>query len=143
MILKHAFLSDFFFFYVLLQVYGETSFELVEQMIKYVKFSESDYFIDLGSGKYSCFITLMKYNIMQQLNFFFLISGMCNLNVGVFHERINLLERGISFMSSSSYIINPFVIDWLLSFFFSSNFQVLVKLCCKCLQPQIASSAMG
>ncbi|GFS11380.1 histone-lysine N-methyltransferase, H3 lysine-79 specific [Elysia marginata] len=31
-------------------VYGETSFELVEQMIKYVKFSESDYFIDLGSG---------------------------------------------------------------------------------------------
>ncbi|BFZ16793.1 hypothetical protein BsWGS_19831 [Bradybaena similaris] len=32
------------------EVYGETSFELVEQMIKYVKFSESDYFIDLGSG---------------------------------------------------------------------------------------------
>ncbi|RUS83189.1 hypothetical protein EGW08_009046 [Elysia chlorotica] len=31
-------------------VYGETSFELVEQMIKYVRFSESDYFIDLGSG---------------------------------------------------------------------------------------------
>ncbi|KAI8774133.1 serine-rich adhesin for platelets [Biomphalaria glabrata] len=32
------------------EVYGETSFELVEQMIKSVKFTESDYFIDLGSG---------------------------------------------------------------------------------------------
>ncbi|GFN77086.1 hypothetical protein PoB_000359200, partial [Plakobranchus ocellatus] len=32
------------------EVYGETSFELVEQMIKSVKFSDSDYFIDLGSG---------------------------------------------------------------------------------------------
>lgn len=35
----------------MVQVYGETSFELVEQMIKYVKFSEHDYFIDLGSGE--------------------------------------------------------------------------------------------
>ncbi|CAL1544993.1 unnamed protein product, partial [Lymnaea stagnalis] len=32
------------------EVYGETSFELVEQMIKSIKFTESDYFIDLGSG---------------------------------------------------------------------------------------------
>ncbi|KAH9490609.1 hypothetical protein Btru_033812, partial [Bulinus truncatus] len=32
------------------EVYGETSFELVEQMIKSIKFTDSDYFIDLGSG---------------------------------------------------------------------------------------------
>ncbi|XP_059140206.1 uncharacterized protein LOC131928255 isoform X2 [Physella acuta] len=32
------------------EVYGETSFELVEQMIKSIKFTENDYFIDLGSG---------------------------------------------------------------------------------------------
>lgn len=33
------------------QVYGETSFELVEQMIKTIDFTEDDLFIDLGSGK--------------------------------------------------------------------------------------------
>ena len=33
------------------QVYGETSYELVDQMIKSVNFTEDDYFIDLGSGK--------------------------------------------------------------------------------------------
>ncbi|CAC5356349.1 DOT1L [Mytilus coruscus] len=32
------------------EVYGETSYELVDQMIKSVNFTEDDYFIDLGSG---------------------------------------------------------------------------------------------
>ncbi|KAL4236947.1 Histone-lysine N-methyltransferase [Mactra antiquata] len=32
------------------EVYGETSFELVDQMVKSINFSEDDYFIDLGSG---------------------------------------------------------------------------------------------
>ncbi|ESO86662.1 hypothetical protein LOTGIDRAFT_220459 [Lottia gigantea] len=32
------------------EVYGETSFELVEQMINYINFTDTDYFIDLGSG---------------------------------------------------------------------------------------------
>ncbi|XP_069125915.1 uncharacterized protein [Argopecten irradians] len=32
------------------EVYGETSFDLVDQMIKSINFSETDYFIDLGSG---------------------------------------------------------------------------------------------
>lgn len=32
------------------EVYGETSFELVDQMIRSVNFTEDDYFIDLGSG---------------------------------------------------------------------------------------------
>ncbi|KAL5016381.1 hypothetical protein ScPMuIL_005970 [Solemya velum] len=32
------------------EVYGETSFELVDQMIKHIGFTEDDYFIDLGSG---------------------------------------------------------------------------------------------
>jgi H3 lysine-79-specific histone-lysine N-methyltransferase len=32
------------------EVYGETSFELVHQMIKSIDFSENDSFIDLGSG---------------------------------------------------------------------------------------------
>ena len=39
------------------QVYGETSFELVDQIISTIKFTEEDKFIDLGSGKlkYSLF----------------------------------------------------------------------------------------
>ena len=37
----------------LIKVYGETSFELVAQMIKEVPMSRNDVFIDLGSGK-SC-----------------------------------------------------------------------------------------
>ncbi|XP_052775072.1 serine-rich adhesin for platelets-like isoform X1 [Mya arenaria] len=32
------------------EVYGETSFELVDQMVKSINFTEDDYFIDLGSG---------------------------------------------------------------------------------------------
>lgn len=32
------------------EVYGETSYELVEQMIKHIKISPDDTFIDLGSG---------------------------------------------------------------------------------------------
>ena len=35
-----------------LQVYGETSFELVRQMVQSLDFSGDDVFIDLGSGKY-------------------------------------------------------------------------------------------
>ena len=35
----------------LLQVYGETSFDLVAKMIKEVPFNEEDLFIDLGSGE--------------------------------------------------------------------------------------------
>ena len=31
-------------------MYGETSFELVEQMINSINFGEDDIFIDLGSG---------------------------------------------------------------------------------------------
>lgn len=37
----------------MLQVYGETSFELVDQMIKSIDFTEDDFFIDLGSGKFT------------------------------------------------------------------------------------------
>ena len=40
-------MGEFFF-----QVYGETSFELVDQMIKSIDFTEDDFFIDLGSGKF-------------------------------------------------------------------------------------------
>ena len=39
--------------FFLSKVYGETSFELVAQMIKEVPMSRNDVFIDLGSGK-SC-----------------------------------------------------------------------------------------
>ena len=35
----------------MLKVYGETSYELVDQMIKSIDFKEDDCFIDLGSGK--------------------------------------------------------------------------------------------
>jgi len=38
----------------LCQVYGETSFELIEQMTKVIPFTEDDFFIDLGSGLCSC-----------------------------------------------------------------------------------------
>ena len=34
-----------------MQVYGETSFDLVAKMIKEVPFNEEDLFIDLGSGE--------------------------------------------------------------------------------------------
>ena len=40
------------------QVYGETSFELVDQMIKSIEFNEDTTFIDLGSGTSSCFFFL-------------------------------------------------------------------------------------
>jgi len=37
-------------------VYGETSFELVDQMIQTIEFTAEDKFIDLGSGAFSrCF----------------------------------------------------------------------------------------
>lgn len=32
------------------QVYGETSFDLIEQMLKRIKLNENDVFMDLGSG---------------------------------------------------------------------------------------------
>lgn len=44
-----------YFFYevvFVLQVYGEIFFDLVDQMIKFINFSEDDYFIDLGSGEF-------------------------------------------------------------------------------------------
>ena len=34
-----------------IQVYGETSFDLVEQIIETIQIGEDDYFIDLGSGE--------------------------------------------------------------------------------------------
>ena len=34
-------------------MYGETSFDLINQMIKSINFTENDFFIDLGSGKLS------------------------------------------------------------------------------------------
>lgn len=37
---------------LVLKVYGETSFDLVDQMIKSINFTEDDYFIDLGSGEW-------------------------------------------------------------------------------------------
>ena len=40
-------------FFVALQVYGASSFDLVDQMIKSINFTEDDYFIDLGSGKFA------------------------------------------------------------------------------------------
>lgn len=33
------------------EVYGETSFELVAEIIKHTKLTENDVFVDLGSGK--------------------------------------------------------------------------------------------
>lgn len=34
------------------EVYGETSFDLVDQMLKELKLTEDDVFLDLGSGKF-------------------------------------------------------------------------------------------
>ena len=33
------------------EVYGETSFELIQQMIESIEFDEEHTFVDLGSGK--------------------------------------------------------------------------------------------
>jgi len=38
-------------------VYGETSFELVDQMIQTIEFTADDKFIDLGSGAFSLFVS--------------------------------------------------------------------------------------
>ena len=37
-------------------MYGETSFELVDQMIKSINFSSQDTFVDLGSGMFTAFL---------------------------------------------------------------------------------------
>ena len=37
-----------------LQVYGETSFDLVTEVIKHTEMQESDIFLDLGSGEREC-----------------------------------------------------------------------------------------
>ena len=50
-------------FSTLLQVYGETSFDLVAQMLEHVKISPDDTFIDLGSGKIESFISLINNHI--------------------------------------------------------------------------------
>lgn len=34
------------------QVYGETSFDLVDQLLSKIKLKESDIFVDLGSGTF-------------------------------------------------------------------------------------------
>ena len=45
------------------QVYGETSFDLIEQMLARVQhLKESDIFVDLGSGKNRCKIGLIFKN---------------------------------------------------------------------------------
>lgn len=36
------------------EVYGETSFELVSEVIKHTRLTENDVFLDLGSGKCVC-----------------------------------------------------------------------------------------
>ena len=48
--------KNFIMLEIVLQVYGETSFELVDQMVKSINFTEDDYFIDLGSGKFIIYI---------------------------------------------------------------------------------------
>ena len=44
------------------QVYGETSYELVDQIIRTVEFTTEDKFIDLGSGLSSVPITFLCYS---------------------------------------------------------------------------------
>lgn len=45
-------------------MYGETSFELVDQMIRTIDFTPEDKFIDLGSGMFS---VLVKYHFDMYL----------------------------------------------------------------------------
>ena len=53
-----------------IQVYGETSFELIAEVIKHTKLSENDVFVDLGSGESyhihyvrTCKATVRTYNL--------------------------------------------------------------------------------
>mgnify|MGYP002153701223 CR=1 FL=1 len=50
------------------QVYGETSFELVDQMVKSINFTEDDYFIDLGSGEKRFKFYLLAFVLKMVLN---------------------------------------------------------------------------
>ena len=43
------------------QVYGESSFELVEELIKVINFNSADNFIDLGSGWLSLVFLMTNY----------------------------------------------------------------------------------
>ena len=47
-----------------MQVYGETSFELVCEMMKLTKMTENDVFVDLGSGKKLSYAGIIAYCII-------------------------------------------------------------------------------
>lgn len=69
------------------QVYGETSFELVEQMIDVIKFTKDDCFIDLGSGQSCCVLFTLHFDI-EILDFLILwlqSKDLCNAMNGI-HE---------------------------------------------------------
>lgn len=57
------------------QVYGETSFELVDQIIQMVNFTADDRFIDLGSGKFE--VQLIPSEICPILNQQPSMNGLC------------------------------------------------------------------
>ena len=44
------------------EVYGETSFDLVAEVIKQTHLTENDVFVDLGSGKFLCAMCRSKNN---------------------------------------------------------------------------------
>lgn len=45
------------------QVYGETSYDLITEVIKHTKLSENDVFLDLGSGESSLDLLIMYYSV--------------------------------------------------------------------------------
>ena len=61
-------LFNIFLAFTVCQVYGETSYELVKQMIDTLKVNEDDVFIDLGSGKILDLILSFPMPIVQEDN---------------------------------------------------------------------------
>ena len=53
------------------EVYGETSFDLVQRMLEQLKLKEDDVFIDLGSGLYPIMLIKVEYDIASD------IRGLC------------------------------------------------------------------
>lgn len=64
-------------------MYGETSFELVDQMIRTIDFTTEDKFIDLGSGMFSLLV-ISTYRVLYSVclvTTFCVIQSVMNSNV--------------------------------------------------------------
>lgn len=109
------------------EVYGETSFDLVAQMIDEIKMTEDDTFVDLGSGKK--FYYFIKIIMGKRLKNLFCVSS-------------NVSFTQVNKSNCITLIFVYIFIECQLIFVFPFPFKELVKSCCKLLQLHTASITM-